>query len=112
METDWVFPSFRLKGRKPRVGNMIIADHIRPAAEKAGILKPGSKIRWGLHCMRHGLASFLIQQGKNPTTVKELLRHSDVATTLQLYSHGNSADRIAAQGDMLEAFFPLKTTAS
>jgi integrase len=36
-------------------------------------------------------------------TVQALLRHADVKTTLQLYSHSVSEDRMAAQGAMLNA---------
>jgi integrase len=36
--SDWVFPSFRLKGNQPRAANMLVEDHMRPAAVKAGIL--------------------------------------------------------------------------
>ena len=39
----------------------------------------------------------------DPKTVQALLRHSDVKTTLQLYAHSVSEDRMAAQGEMLEA---------
>jgi integrase len=35
---DWVFASFRLKGKQPRVANMLVEDYLRPAAAKAGIL--------------------------------------------------------------------------
>jgi integrase len=35
---DWVFPSFRLNGRQPRMGSMLVEDYLRPAAVKAGIL--------------------------------------------------------------------------
>jgi integrase len=34
--TDWIFASRRTHGRTPRVGNMLVADHLRPAAIKAG----------------------------------------------------------------------------
>ena len=30
--TDWVFASTRLKGKQPRVANMLVEDHLRPAA--------------------------------------------------------------------------------
>lgn len=36
--SDWVFPSIRLKGKQPRVANMLVEDYLRPAAMKAGIL--------------------------------------------------------------------------
>ena len=35
---DCVLPSFRLKGKQPRGANMLVEDHLRPAAVKAGIL--------------------------------------------------------------------------
>ena len=39
----------------------------------------------------------------DPKIVQALLRHSDVKTTLQLYAHSISEDRMAAQGQVLEA---------
>jgi integrase len=103
-ETDWVFPSFSLKGKQPRVGNMLVEDHLRPAAIAAGVLKQSDKVRFGFHNLRHSLASFLVQAGKDPKTVQTLLRHADVHTTLQIYAHSRNEDRMTAQGDMLAAF--------
>ncbi len=40
-----------------------------------------------------------------PTVVQKLLRHSNVTTTLGLYSHAPSQDRLTAQSDMIAAFF-------
>jgi integrase len=54
--TDWVFASTRLKGKQPRVANMLVEDHLRPAAVKAGVLKEGEKVRFGFHNLRHCLA--------------------------------------------------------
>lgn len=104
-EADWVFPSFKLKGRKPRVANMLVEDHLRPAAIAAGVLKQGDSVRFGFHNLRHSLATFLVQAGKDSKTVQTLLRHADVHTTLQIYAHGRNEDRMTAQGDMLTAFF-------
>ena len=53
----------------------------------------------------HSLASSLVQSGKDPKVVQGLLRHADVHTTLQIYAHTHDAARMAAQGDMLTAFF-------
>jgi integrase len=103
--TDWVFPSIKLKGRQPRVGNMLVEDHLRPAAIRAGVLKEGQRIRFGFHTLRHSLASFLVGAGTDPKTVQTLLRHSDVSTTLQIYAHSHNADRLLAQGRLLDAFF-------
>jgi integrase len=44
-----------------------------------------------------------VRSKTDPKTVQALLRHSDVKTTLQLYAHSVSEDRLAAQGQMLDA---------
>jgi len=110
---DWVFPSFRLAGEQPRVANMLVEDHLRPAAVKAGVLSSHRDLRgqivdddprrFGFHNLRHSLASFLIRIRTDPKTVQTLLRHSDVKLTLQFYTHAVSRDRMAAAGKMLVA---------
>lgn len=100
---DWVFPSLKLRGRKPRAANMLVQDYVRPAAVKAGVLAKTDTIRFGFHNLRHSLASFLVRTKTDPKTVQALLRHADVKTTLQLYSHSVSEDRMKAQGTMLQA---------
>jgi integrase len=109
-ESDWVFPSFKLKGKKPRVANMLVEDHLRPAAIAAGVIKDGDDIRFGFHTLRHSLCSYLVGQGTDPKTVQTLLRHADVHTTSQIYAHSRNEDRMTAQGDMLTAFFAPTTT--
>ena len=104
-EQDWVFPSFKLKGKKPRVTNMLVEDHLRPAAIAAGVIKDGDDIHLGFHTFRHSICSYLVGQGTDPKTVQTLLRHADVATTLGIYAHSHSEARMTAQGDMLSAFF-------
>jgi len=103
---DWVFPSFRLQGKQPRVANMLVEDHLRPAAVKAGILSSHRGVRgqlidddprrFGFHNLQHSLASFLIRIRTDPKTVQTLLRHSDVKLTLQFYTNAVSRDRMAA----------------
>ena len=100
---DWVFASTRLKGKWPRVANMLVEDYLRPAAVKAGLLKEGEKVRFGFHNLRHSLASFLVRKGTDAKTVQAMLRHSDVTTTLGIYAHSMSKDRLAAQDEMLAA---------
>jgi len=82
---------------------MLVESHLRPAAVKAGVLVKDSKVRFGFHNLRHSLASFLVRSKTDPKTLQALLRHSDVKTTLQLYAHSITEDRMAAQGQMLEA---------
>lgn len=108
---DWVFASSKCKGKQPRVANMLVEHHLRPAALKAGVLTQNEKVRFGFHNLRHSLASFLVRTKTDPKTVQALLRHSDVKTTLQLYAHSISEDRMAAQGQVLEAILQSKSTA-
>jgi integrase len=109
-KTDWAFPSFSLKGKQPRVANMLVEDYLRPAAVAAGVLEKGQRVRFGYHNLRHSLATYLVSAGKDPKTVQALLRHADVTTTLGIYAHSRNEDRMAAQGDMLTAFFAASAT--
>ena len=94
--TDWVFASKKNRGRTPRSGSILTADYLRPAAIAAGVqLKPGQ--RFGFHNFRHGLASWLVNQGTDVKTVQGLLRHSNVKTTLGLYAHSVNQSMLAAQ---------------
>lgn len=120
--TDWIFASERLKGKGPRRANMLISDHLRPAAALAGILsyerdtegkavlRAGKIIendprRFGFHNLRHGLSSLLVtEQITDPKTVQEMLRHSDVKTTLALYTHSTNGQRVQAQGKVIQRF--------
>src|SRR6266853_1497712 len=92
-----------MHGRTPRVGNMLVADHLRPAAIKAGVnLKPGQ--RFGFHNLRHSLSSLLITGQKSDVrTTQDILRHSNSATTIDLYTQSPMAQRIAAQESVLNA---------
>jgi integrase len=107
--TDWVFASSKTHGRTPRVGNMLVADHLRPAAIKAGVvLKPGQ--RFGFHNLRHSLSSLLITGQKSDVrTTQDILRHSSSATTLDLYTQSPMAQRIAAQESVLRAILNQPT---
>ena len=95
---NWVFPSFRLKGKKPRCANMLVEEYLRPEAVDAGVLAKDDPHRFGFHNLRHSLASYLVRTKTDPKTVQTLLRHANVKTTLQLYAHSVSEDRMAAQG--------------
>jgi len=101
---DWVFPSFKLRGRKPRTGSIMAQDYLRPAAVKAGILAAEDRRRFGFHNLRHSLASYLVTQTKTDVkTVQSMLRHADVGTTLDIYTHAINRDKLVAQNQVMEA---------
>jgi len=96
--------SFKLRGRKPRTGSIMAQDYLRPAAVKAGILRPDDRRRFGFHNLRHSLASYLVTQTKTDVkTVQSMLRHADISTTLDIYTHAINKDKLAAQNQVMEA---------
>ena len=120
---DWVFASTKLKGSKPRCGSIASQTYLYPAAVKAGVFDSaeernehgnvvrvryvdlsGNPVRrWGWHNLRHSLASWLVSSGVDVKTVSSMLRHSNVRTTLGIYSHAVDSNKLAAQGQFLES---------
>jgi integrase len=107
--SDWVFASSRTHGRTPRVGNMLVADHLRPAAIKAGVvLNPGQ--RFGFHNLRHSLSSLLITGRKaDVRTTQDIMRHSNSSTTIELYTQTTMELMVAAQERVLKAILDQPT---
>jgi integrase len=101
---DWVFPSYRLHGRKPRTGSIMAQDYLRPGAVNMGILAEEDRRRFGFHNLRHSLASYLVTQTKTDVkTVQSMLRHADIGTTLDIYTHAINKDKLVAQNQVMEA---------
>jgi integrase len=82
-ESDFVFASARICGRKPRGGSMVVESHLRPAAERARVIEisdgktyiDGEMVkRFGFHTFRHSLTSWLMANGENPQIVRAMLR--------------------------------------
>jgi site-specific recombinase XerD len=70
----------------------MLTDHIKPAALRAGI----GKVGW--HTFRHTFSSILHRAGTDMAVQKELLRHADIQTTMNIYTQAVSADkRVAIQ---------------
>lgn len=102
-ETDFVFPSLKAEGRVPLSPAVFVADHLRPAAIKAGVKIEAGR-RFGLHNLRHSLSSWLVNKAKvEPKTVQSILRHSRIQTTLDLYTQEDSDEARGAQGKFLKA---------
>jgi integrase len=102
-DSDFIFPSFKLHGKQPRLGSMIVQDYIRPAAVAAGVIAEDCP-RFGFHNLRHGLSTFLIENGHDPVVVQRMLRQSHVDMTMH-YVH-NSRKARNAQAQFIERFLP------
>jgi integrase len=74
----WVFAN-RETG-KPYWQESACADHIKPAAAKAGV---EGTIGW--HTFRHTYRSWLDAEGTPITMQRELMRHASIQTTLNVY---------------------------
>jgi integrase len=98
-EEELVFPSFKPKGRKPPRANMLLSDHLRPAALKVGVVAPPRA--FGFHTFRRTLASVLVANNYDPKLVQELLRHSNIKTTLDVYAQAITPAKLEAQGTFL-----------
>jgi integrase len=104
---DLVFPSFRLKGTKPPRANMLVADHLRPAARKAGIAG-----QVGFHTLRRTLASALVANGHDLRLVQELLRHSNPLITLDAYARATTPAKLEAQGWVMQQLLTGRSTST
>jgi integrase len=101
-DDDWLFPSLKLKGEKPRSASIAAQDYLRPAAVHAGAIEAGSSKRFGWHNLRHSLAEFLAGE-VDPVVTMKILRHIRLATTAEIYTHHVSKKQQAAQGLFLKA---------
>ena len=78
-DDDWVWASPWVAGAMPLYTNAIQRDYLIPAGQRAGF----GKIGW--HTLRHTYRSWL-DQTKAPMTVqKDLMRHADIKTTMNVY---------------------------
>lgn len=100
-DDDWIFPSLRLKGKKPRSASTAAKDYLRPAAVQAGVIKEGSSKRFGWHNLRHSLATFLSGEVELAVLTR-MLRQTQAHTTMR-YAHGVPEQHREAQGRFLEA---------
>jgi integrase len=100
-DQDFVFASERMRGKQPRVPNMLVADHLRPAAEKVIEIPKGH--RFGFHNLRHALSSFLVEIGTDPKTIQDMLRWADPTMLMKTYAHSRMDKRREAQDKMVAA---------
>ena len=84
---DWVFTN---RAGRPRAQQNILQRHLRPAAVRAGI----GKIGW--HTFRHSYSTILRAAGTDIKVQQELLRHSTIQSTMNIYTQAVSEQKRAA----------------
>lgn len=77
-EHDLVFPN---PWGRPANHRPVTDDHFKPALRRAGL----PDIRF--HDMRHTCASFLVHQGVNMKVISQILGHSGISVTMDVYAH-------------------------
>jgi integrase len=97
---DWIFASRRHRGRHQFWGQAILRKHVRPIAEKVGIQKC---IGW--HTFRHTYSTLLRSVGTEFKVMQELLRHSTLRSTLDVYTQAITPAKHAAQAAVLSLVF-------
>jgi integrase len=102
---DWVFASRRHRGRRPYWGQAILRRYIQPIAHSLGIQK---KIGW--HTFRHTYSTLLRSVGAEFKVMQELLRHSSLRSTLDVYTQAISPAKHAAQAAVLALVFSSETS--
>jgi integrase len=101
-DCDFVFPSVKLRGKKPLSASVMVQKYLRPAAVGAGVIPENWKGRFGFHNFRHSLATALVKLKVDPKTVQGVLRHEDFSTTMELYAQSDMESMRDAQGRFLE----------
>ncbi len=94
---DWLFASLEMKGSQPYWPNSAMENHIRPAAQRAGISK-----RIGWHTFRHSYRSWLDDTGAPLTVQKELMRHASIQTTMNIYGKAMTDSKRQAHSKVVE----------
>ena len=80
-------------------------DHIKPAARAAGIQ---GKVGW--HTLRHTYSTLLRSLGADVKVQQELLRHADIATTMNIYTQAVSEQKREAASKVARVLLNLKIT--
>jgi integrase len=104
---DWVFASDSpragaKRGKQPYWPSTIMRHFIQPVATKLGI----RHINW--HTFRHTYSTLLHGNGEDPKVVQELLRHSSIKVTMDVYTQAVTGTKRKAQSRVIELIAPKK----
>lgn len=97
---DWVFAN--PETGKPYWPGRIQENWLVPAAEKAGV----GRIGW--HTFRHSHSTLLHALGVDLKVQQELLRHADVRTTMNIYTHAVPAALREANSKVVQLVLPAQ----
>jgi integrase len=92
----WLFGN---RFERPRSQQDILRRHIRPAAQRAGL----GKIGW--HTFRHSYSTLLRGLGADIKVQQELLRHSTVQSTMNVYTQAVSEQKRIANSTVVGLLF-------
>ena len=97
-DSEWVFanPSTDMPYQSPSMQQR----WIRPAGEAIGIEG------LGFHSLRHSYRSWLDSAGIAPGVTKDLMRHSAISTTFNVYGRALSLEKREANSKVIEMLFP------
>jgi integrase len=72
-------------------GNVLCAgrilEELYAVQKRIGLLRPDGRPKYNVHSLRHFFASIMIAEGTPPKRLQELLGHSTLAMTMDLYGH-------------------------
>ena len=95
-DSDFVFAA---ESGKPRWKDCILADYLKPASARAGI----GSVGW--HTFRHTYSTLLHAFGTTPAVQKELLRHANIQTTMNVYTQAVSEAKREAASKVVHALY-------
>jgi integrase len=104
---DYLFASPAKDGRQPYWPNTIMLKRIRPAALAVGITRP---IGW--HTFRHSFGTIVKSQGSDVATTQALMRHANVAITMDRYVVAMTLAKLGAQTAIVNLLGPNGAAAS
>jgi len=93
---DWVFASRHSAGVRPYWGQAILQKYVRPTARKVGI-----ETRFGWQTFRHTYSALLRSVGTEFEVMQELLRHSTIRSTLDVYTQAITPAKQNAQAAVM-----------
>lgn len=99
---DYIFASPHMNGKQPYWPTSAMANHIRPAALRAGITK-----RIGWHTLRHTFGTLVKSQGADVATTQALMRHANASITMDKYVQAVTPAKREAQSRIVQSIpFP------